>query len=101
MPAWFYTTVTINGPQEALARLKMAHFKTHDFNGDQYLDFETIIPMPPAVLENRAINPPFNDSPDYWVNWCRANWGTTHSSRFAWDGPNDPPGRMSIYMATA
>jgi hypothetical protein len=49
MPSWFYTTVTITGPQDALARLKTAHFRTHD-NGDQYLDFETIIPMP-AILE--------------------------------------------------
>jgi hypothetical protein len=36
-----------------------------------------------------------------WHEWHCANWGTTHSSRFANITPDDPPGRLSFYMATA
>jgi hypothetical protein len=48
MPNWFYTTITLTGPESALTRFKTAHFRDHD-DGEQYLDFNTVTPMPEVL----------------------------------------------------
>jgi hypothetical protein len=52
MPNWYHTTITLTGPESALTRFKTAHFR-HEPD-DDYLDFNTVIPMPEVIKGTEA-----------------------------------------------
>lgn len=53
MPNWLESEVQITGPVDEIARFRVAHIRK-DEHGDDQLDFETIIAMPPELRDTQA-----------------------------------------------
>jgi hypothetical protein len=53
MPNWMECEVQITGPVEEIARFRAAHIRK-DKDGDDQLEFETIIPMPSELRDTEA-----------------------------------------------
>ena len=53
MPNWMESEVQITGPVDEIARFRAAHIRK-DEDGDDELDFGTVIPMPPALENSEA-----------------------------------------------
>ncbi|MDT7813477.1 MAG: hypothetical protein QOJ42_3393 [Acidobacteriaceae bacterium] len=53
MPNWMESEVQITGPVDEIARFRVTHIR-QDEHGDEELDFETIIPMPPELKDTEA-----------------------------------------------
>lgn len=76
MPNWCSVTVTVTGPEEALAKFRDAaqgHGPFEDPEGENPLpfSFNAIRPMPRELVEANQKDP----KDDRWYSWALQNWG--------------------------